>query len=129
MRFTLLVFACAFASTGCSFFSEANSDAAKQEAQIDFRTLTADEWLNLSQDYHQQGRYLEAIGAAQSALYLRPGYAEAYNNIGAAYASLGMWDPAIQAAQQAIQLKADFQLAKNNLAWAVQQKQLAAGMK
>ena len=68
--------------------------------------------------------YLEAIGAAQTALYLKPDYAEAYNNIGAAYASLRIWDPAIQAAQQALRLRPDFPLAKNNLAWALAQKRL-----
>ena len=126
----IVVFAGLCSLTGCSFFSKANSDTARQETapkpvadQQNFRTLTADQWLNLSRSYHQQGNYLEAIAAAQTALYLKPDFAEAYNNIGAAYASLEMWDLAIQAAQQALRLKPDFPLARNNLAWALQQKQ------
>ncbi|HYR84305.1 MAG TPA: tetratricopeptide repeat protein [Terriglobia bacterium] len=132
----IVVFAGLSGLTGCSFFSKGNSDTARQETASkpaadqqyssnpqNFRTLTADQWLNLSRSYHQQGKYLEAIAAAQTALYLKPDFAEAYNNIGAAYASLGIWEPAIQAAQQALRLKPDFPLARNNLAWALQQKQ------
>jgi tetratricopeptide (TPR) repeat protein len=125
------------ALTGCSFFSEENSDAAKAgpaaltpasaaAPATDFAALSADLWIDLSSKYHQEGRYLESIGAAQSALYLRPDYPEAYNNIGAAYASLQMWDPAIQAAQQALRLRPDFPLARNNLAWALEQKRLTS---
>jgi tetratricopeptide (TPR) repeat protein len=126
------------ALTGCSAFGNQDKDArtrppasAPQPLQVtpnheSFSSLSAGQWIDLSSQYHKNGEYLEAIGAAQSALYLKPDYAEAYNNIGAAYASLNMWDPAIQAAQQALHLKPDFQLARNNLAWALQQKQLAA---
>ena len=133
---------CLCGLTGCS---GQNSDAAKKQSdaakpgntaapqpaeaatnQPDFPSLTADQWIALSGTYHQQGKYLDAVGAAQSALYLRPDYAEAYNNIGAAYASLKMWDPAIQAAQQALRIKPDFPLARNNLAWALEQKRIGA---
>jgi tetratricopeptide (TPR) repeat protein len=71
---------------------------------------------------YQEGKYLESVGAAQTAIYLRPDFAEAYNNIGAAYAALHLWDPAIQADQQAVRLNPSLQLARNNLAWALTQK-------
>jgi tetratricopeptide (TPR) repeat protein len=89
-----------------------------------YPAFTAGQWLNLSRSLYQEGKYLESIGAAQTALRVKPDYAEAYNNIGAAYASLRLWDPAIQADQQALQLEPAMQLARNNLAWAVRQKAL-----
>jgi uncharacterized protein (TIGR02996 family) len=84
---------------------------------------TPEQWLNVSLEYYRDQRYLEAIAAAQTAIYLRPGYADAYNNVGAAYAALQLWEPAVQADLQAVHLKPDFQLAKNNLAWALSQRQ------
>jgi tetratricopeptide (TPR) repeat protein len=87
---------------------------------------TADEFLSASLRLYQAGRYPESIAAAESALRLRPNYAEAWNNIAAGYSSMGQWDKAIRAAGQAIRLKPDFQLARNNLAWAVAQKQKRA---
>jgi tetratricopeptide (TPR) repeat protein len=87
---------------------------------------TPEDFLNLSLRLNQAGQYRASIAAAQAALRLRPGYAEAWNNIAAAYASLGQWDEAIKAAQQATCLKPDFQLARNNLAWALAEKQKAA---
>jgi len=107
----------------------ASPAAAIQPApnQQNFPSLTADQWINLSQSYFREGKYLESIAAAQTALYLKPDLAEAYNNIGAAYAALRLWDPAIQADQSALRLKPDFVLARNNLAWSLSQKQ--AGIK
>jgi tetratricopeptide (TPR) repeat protein len=89
-----------------------------------YPAFTADQWLNQSRTYYQEGKYLESVGAAQTALYLRPDFAEAYNNIGAAYAALHLWDPAIQADQQAVRLNPSLQLARNNLAWALTQKSM-----
>jgi tetratricopeptide (TPR) repeat protein len=83
---------------------------------------TAEDYLNLSLQYHRAGQFPQAIAAARKALALRPGYAEAFNNIAAAFESLGQWDEAIAAARQAVTLKPDFQLARNNLAWSVEQK-------
>jgi tetratricopeptide (TPR) repeat protein len=85
---------------------------------------TAEGYLNLSLQYHQNGKYQECIDAARKALRLKPDYPEAYNNIAAAYEAMSMWDQAIEAAQQAIRLKPDYQLAKNNLAWSMSQKKL-----
>jgi Flp pilus assembly protein TadD len=122
---SLLGLACA----SCGFFSEKNSDQTKAQAstaqdQQNLSTLTVDQWVNLSQNYFLEGKFLECIGAAQTALYLKPDSAEAYTNVGAAYMALRMWDPSIQASQQALRLKPDFQLARNNMAWVVSQKQL-----
>jgi len=83
---------------------------------------TPEHYLNLSLLYHQDGRYEDCIRAAQHAISLKPGYAEAYNNIAAAYQSMHQWDQAIAAAQEALKLKPDFQLAKNNLAYSLSEK-------
>jgi tetratricopeptide (TPR) repeat protein len=84
---------------------------------------TADNYLNLSLAYHQAHRYEDCIRAAEEALKLRPGYAEAYNNLAAAYEDLHQWDKAIRAANEALRLKPDFQLARNNLNYSLSQKQ------
>jgi tetratricopeptide (TPR) repeat protein len=84
---------------------------------------TPEHYLNLSLLYHRAGRYQDCINAAQKALRLKPGYAEAYNNIAAAYEGLADWDHAIEAAQQALRIKPDFQLARNNLVYSQAQKQ------
>jgi tetratricopeptide (TPR) repeat protein len=98
----------------------ATSAAPPAATNLAFRT--PEQWLDVSLAYYKAERYLEAIAAAQTAIYLRPGYAEAYNNVGAAYAALHLWDPAIKADLEAVRLKPDYQLARNNLAWALAQK-------
>jgi tetratricopeptide (TPR) repeat protein len=117
--------------TGCGFFSEEHREAAASKtpsvhaASPDIRNypaFSAVQWLNLSRNLYQEGKYLESIGAAQTALSLRPQYAEAYNNIGAAYAALRLWDQAILSDQMAVHLDPSFQLARNNLSWAQAQK-------
>ncbi|HYL75442.1 MAG TPA: hypothetical protein VEU96_14615 [Bryobacteraceae bacterium] len=122
------VVVCALGLVDCSYFSDPkNEPSAKtvRPAEVqNFSALTPDQWLNLSLTYYQQHKYLESIAAAQTAVYLRPDYAEAYNNIGAAYAALHLWDPAIQADRQALRCRPDFPLARNNLAWAMEQKRL-----
>jgi tetratricopeptide (TPR) repeat protein len=131
--------ACSFFSV-CGFFSACGffSDKHREEAPSsrppmapvsatrvpDYSRLTADHWLNLSRALYLEGKYLESIGAAQTALSLKPDFALAYNNIGAAYAALRLWDPAIQADQQAARLEPGMQLARNNLNWALAQKAL-----
>ena len=89
-------------------------------------TMTAEQWLNLSLYAYQHQRYLESIAAAQTAVELKPDYADAYNNIAAAYSALHLWDFAIAAAQEALRIRPDYQLARNNLNWALEQKRLAA---
>ena len=119
--------------SGCGFFSDAHSDEAVAKHTADpvaapvaqnYPEFSADQWLNLSRTLYQQSKYLESIGAAQTALHLKPDFALAYNNIGAAYAAMRLWDPAIEADQKAIQLAPGMQLARNNLAWALTQKAL-----
>ncbi len=88
-------------------------------------SMTAEQWLNLSLYAYQHGKYLESIAAAQTALKLKPDYADAYNNIAASYSALRLWDFAIANAQEALRIRPDYQLARNNLNWALEQKRLA----
>jgi tetratricopeptide (TPR) repeat protein len=88
--------------------------------------MTAEQWLNLSLAAYRGGHFLECIGAAQTAIRLKPDYAPAWNNIAAAYSSLHLYDLAIPAAQEALRLDPSSTLARNNLNWAVEQKRLAA---
>jgi tetratricopeptide (TPR) repeat protein len=132
VRNILVGLVCFLGSSACGFFAdEAGNPPSKRtstqppsSAVQNYPAFTAGQWLNLSRNLYQESKYLESIGAAQTALRVKPDYAEAYNNIGAAYAALRLWDPAIQADQQAIQLEPGMQLARNNLAWAVRQKAL-----
>src|SRR3989442_9209639 len=80
--------------TGCGVWGNQHSEkpAVKQTAPPsraqgpqNYSSLTAEQWVNLSVAYYQDAKYLEAIAAAQTAVYLKPDYAEAYNNMGAAY--------------------------------------------
>jgi len=80
---------------------------------------TPEALLNLSAKYCNTGNYTECLAAAQSAIGLRPSYAEAYNNAAAAYIALEKWDEGIQAAREALRLKPDYQEAKSNLEWAL----------
>jgi tetratricopeptide (TPR) repeat protein len=131
-RYFLICLAC-LGLAGCGFFSEENSEAPVAKRAVaplsstpirNYPNLSAEQWVNLSRTLYSEGKYLESIGAAQTAVHLKPAYAEAHNNIGAAYAALGLWDPAIQADQEAVRLQPGLQLARNNLAWALQQKSL-----
>jgi Flp pilus assembly protein TadD len=83
---------------------------------------TADSYLEQSLTLYKAGRYPESVSAAEQALLLKPGYAEAWNNIAAAYNCLRAWDKAIAAGEKAVALKPGFQLAINNLALARQEK-------
>lgn len=118
--------------TGCGFFNDPKepsetvlrkTNPIANDFPANAATMTADQWLQQSLYYHKQARFLECIAAAQTALFLKPDFAEAYNNIGVAYSSLHLWDLAIQAESQAVRLKPDFELARNNIAWALAQKQ------
>ena len=103
-----------------------NLDWYTQQKATASPPTTAADFLNESLRLNQAGKYEESIVAAQQALRLDPGSAEAWNNIAANDEALHRWDSAIAAAQKAIALKPDFQLAKNNLAWSVAQKKLEA---
>jgi len=88
---------------------------------------SAEGWLDYSLKLYQAGRYRDCIIAAQKALQLRPGYAEAWNNIAAAYNSLQEWTAGIAAADRALALNPGLELARNNRAWAAAQQK--AGVK
>jgi tetratricopeptide (TPR) repeat protein len=132
VRNAALCIACLLGLTACGFFSEKHSELPSRRAVSpvpsagisNYPAFSAGQWLNLSRILYSEGKYLESIGAAQTALHLQPDYPEAYNNIGAAYAAMRLWDPAIQADRQAVRLQPGLQLARNNLAWALQQKSL-----
>ena len=62
----------------------------------------------LSLQHYNEGNYEEAISAAQSALALKPDYAEAFNNICAASNKLGRYEEAAKACEQALRIKPDF---------------------
>jgi Flp pilus assembly protein TadD len=81
-------------------------------------TQTPEYYLDLSLQHYREGRYVESIAASRRALYLRPGYAEAWNNICAAYNKLGRYEEAAAACDEALRLKPDFELARNNLQYA-----------
>jgi tetratricopeptide (TPR) repeat protein len=112
------------ALSGCRFLSDKNPEEAKAADQTPFTSLTAAGWVNLSQTYYGQGKYLESVAAAQTAAYLKPDMPEAHNNLGAAYAALHLWDLAIQADLEAVRLNPNMALARNNLAWATEQRRL-----
>ena len=88
--------------------------------------LKPEELVNLSAKFCNSGNYDDCLGAAQKALDLRPGYAEAYDNMAAAYLSLKRWDEGIEAARLAIQSKPNDATAKSNLEWGLSQKAKAA---
>ncbi|MEO8129833.1 MAG: tetratricopeptide repeat protein, partial [Bryobacteraceae bacterium] len=100
----------------------APGDSTASAALANNGSGSPEEFLNLSMQQYQAGRFADAAESARKALQLRPGYPEAYNNLAAAHASLKQWDDAVQAAREAIRLKPDFQLARNNLAWAEQER-------
>ena len=86
------------------------------------RSSNAADYVNLSLQLNQAGKYAESVDAARKALALDPSSAEAWNNVAAGDEAMGKWDEAIDAAHHAIALRPGFELAKNNLAWSVKQK-------
>jgi protein O-mannosyl-transferase len=91
--------------------------ANAQELEASVRAApTPEGWIDVSLRYYQSGAYRDCARAANEALALRPGYAEAWNNLAAAHNSLHEWDLAINAAEKALVLRPDFELARNNLA-------------
>lgn len=134
---TAIAFSALVPVTACDSGADKTKDAPARTVAADqasaitatqqpVAALTPDGWLGLSMSYYQQKNFVAAIGAAQTAAYLKPDFAEAYTNIGASYAQLKLWDLAIQSAQQALHFKPDLALARNNLAWAVEQKRIGA---
>jgi tetratricopeptide (TPR) repeat protein len=83
---------------------------------------TPDNYLNLSLQYYNTGRFEDSISACREALKIKPDYYPAYNNICAAYNELRMWDKAIEACEKGLAINPDFQLMKGNLARARSRK-------
>jgi len=79
------------------------------------KNSSSDNYINLSLEYYNAGRFLDCVKAAQEALKLKPENDIAYNNICSAYNMLKDYDNAIIAGQKAVQLNPNNQLAKNNL--------------
>jgi Tfp pilus assembly protein PilF len=96
--------------------------ARRYMAELADREKRAQDLVNLSAKFCNNGNYRDCIGAAQKALDLRPGYAEAYNNIAAAYLQMKRWDEGIEAARLALQSKPNYDAAKSNLEWGLSQK-------
>ena len=82
------------------------------------KPVTAEDYLNQSLNYYNQGDYNKCIEASNQALKLKPGYADAWNNIGAAYIKLSQWDKAIEACKKALAFNPGHILASNNLKFA-----------
>jgi tetratricopeptide (TPR) repeat protein len=80
---------------------------------------TPENYINLSLEYYNAGKYYECISACEEALKLNPDLDVAYNNICSAYNMLQQWDKAIKAGQKAVELNPANQLAKNNLQVAI----------
>lgn len=84
---------------------------------------SADNYLNLSLEYYNNGMYHECIDACEKALKLNPQYAFAYNNICSSWNALGEWDKAIEAGEKALAIDPNYTLAANNLALARKNKE------
>jgi tetratricopeptide (TPR) repeat protein len=85
-------------------------------------TPTAENYLNLSLQYHNAGRFQDSIKACNKALKIKPDYDLAFNNICAAYNELKMWDKAIAACEKGLSINPNNQLMKNNLTRAKREK-------
>ncbi len=83
---------------------------------------TPENYINLSLEYYNQGKFLDCVHAAEESLKLRPNYDLAYNNICSAYNNLHDWDKAIEAGKKAVEANPQNQLAKNNLQAAIDAK-------
>jgi protein O-mannosyl-transferase len=94
-------------------------NTAKNKPSISSNSISSkmnpEEYLNLSLQLYNQGKFQDCIDASEKAIRLKPDYAEAYNNICAAYNSIGEYRKAKKACEEAIRLKPDYELAKNNL--------------
>lgn len=96
---------------------ESNKRKTRAEIQADKAKLapTAENYLNLTLDYYNEGKYDQAIQAAKEAIKIKPAYPDAYNNMGCAYNAMGQFDASVEALKMALTLNPNYQLAKNNL--------------
>ena len=86
------------------------------------KTLTAEDYLNISLNYYNAKDYNKCIEACRQAIRLKPAYADAYSNMGAAYNMMQQWDKGIEACSTALKYNPNHKLAKGNLAWALSEK-------
>ena len=98
---------------------KAAEDGLKDKAAVN---PLADNYINLSLYYFNEGRFVDCIDACNHALILRPGYDLAYNNICAANNKLGHYDEAIAAARIGLQVNPQNIILRNNLAEAIAKK-------
>jgi tetratricopeptide (TPR) repeat protein len=89
-------------------------DSVKGAEQLVKDHPTAENYLTLSDTYCLAGEYTKCLEAAQKAIQIKPGYAEAYNNAGAAYISLGRLDEAIDSVKKALEYDPDNKIAQAN---------------
>jgi tetratricopeptide (TPR) repeat protein len=82
---------------------------------------TAEDFLNLSVTYYNQGSYALCIEAAAKSISIKPN-ASAYSNMCAAYNQLKQYDKAILAGNEALKLDPNHTLAKGNLKYALDHK-------
>ncbi|MFN8309131.1 MAG: tetratricopeptide repeat protein [Chitinophagales bacterium] len=76
---------------------------------------SADNYINLSLEYYNNGRFFDCVKASEEALKLNQNNAIAYNNICSAYNMLHDWDKAIAAGEKGLTIDPNNQLLKNNL--------------
>ncbi len=86
-------------------------------------------YLELSLQFYNAGKYSECITAAEEALKLNPKYDLAYNNICATYNVLKQWDKAIEAGQKALAINPTSQLIQNNLRVSLESKKIEEAKK
>jgi tetratricopeptide (TPR) repeat protein len=103
---------------------KAQKTAVEQAKEMAKSNPTAEEYLNLSLQHYNAGRFEDSIKACNRALEIKSDYDLAYNNMCAAYNALKIWDKAIEACEKGIKINPDNQLLKNNLAQARSQKAL-----
>ena len=108
-----------------TFFLDASNGKKTRLENAEQKTKddpTPENYLDLSLQYYNAGRYEDCIQACREALKMKPDYALAYNNICSAYNQLKDWDKAVEAGEKAVQLDPENKLAANNLSWAKSQR-------
>ncbi len=110
--------------TALAFLNTPTGNKSKLETTLDYAIAnpTAENYLNLSLEYYNAGKFLECVAACEEALKINPNFDLAYNNICSAYNMLSNWDKAIEAGQKAVDINPNNQLVKNNLEFSKKQK-------